>query len=118
MLYSELRLEFVSLYIFTALIPFSLLLFTFLRYARLRLRFARYDKRHNVEMRSISAVCKTVKIRARHEGRDFSDGSVQVVRDQTARNNNAVVTQSVKTAEMRAVQEARGKLAGSVHRRT
>jgi hypothetical protein len=44
------------------------------------------------EMRSISITqTKTVKMRARHEGRGFSDGSIQVVRDQTARNNNAEI---------------------------
>ena len=43
---------------------------------------------------------------------EYGAGSVQVVRDQTARSNNAVATQSIKTAQMRAVQEARGKLKG------
>ena len=37
---------------------------------------------NNDEMQHLYAVCKTVEMRARREGRGFSDGSVQVVRDQ------------------------------------
>ena len=84
------------------------------------------DTLHSLRSVGMTKENKMSQIRARREARGFSDGSVQVVRDQAARNSNTptrqpypnrknkarrkldkalcVPTQSPKTVQMRAVQ--------------